>query len=127
MKTQQKRPKFLNLFQIHLPVTGINSIAHRISGALLFLAIPGMIYLFNLSLKDAASFEQFTIIIHSVCFKTVMTLLAWAMGHHLFAGIRFLLTDIDVGSSLMAARRLALVANIAGVLVLILIGYLIWS
>ena len=127
MKTKQKRPKFLNLFQIHLPVTGINSIGHRISGALLFLAVPGMIYLFNLSLKDAASFDQFTVITHSVCFKIVITLMAWALGHHVFAGIRFLLTDLDVGSSLAVARRLSLAANIAGALVLLVIGYLIWS
>ena len=127
MKTKQKRPKFLNLLQIRLPVTGVNSIAHRISGALLFLAVPGFIYLFNLSLKDAESFAQFTQIIQSTCFKLVVTVLAWAIGHHLLAGIRFLLTDLDVGTSLAASRRFAWSVNIAGVVVFVLIAMRVWS
>ena len=126
MKTKQKRPKFLNLLQIRLPVTGVNSIAHRVSGALLFLAIPGFIYLFNLSLKDAQTFAQYTQIIHGVNFKLILTILAWAMGHHLLAGIRFLLTDIDVGTSLPVSKRFAWVVNIAGIVVFIFVGYGIW-
>lgn len=126
MKTKQNRPKFLNLLQIRLPVTGVNSIAHRISGALLFLAIPGLIYLFNLSVKDATSFAQFTQIIHSLYFKIIITVLAWAIGHHILAGIRFLLTDVDVGTSLAVSKRFAWVINIAGLVILLLIAYRIW-
>lgn len=126
MKTKHKRPKFLNLLQIRLPVTGVNSIAHRISGTLLFLAIPGLIYLFNLSVKDATSFTQFTLIIDSLYFKFILTVLAWAIGHHILAGIRFLLTDIDVGTSLTVSRRFAWVINIAGLVILLLVAYRIW-
>ena len=126
MKTIQKRPKFLNLLQIRLPVTGVNSIAHRVSGALLFLAIPGLVYLFNLSLKDQESFEQLIQISQSACFRIIMTVLAWAIGHHVLAGIRFLLTDIDVGTSLGIAKRIAWVVNISGVIIFVLIAYWIW-
>ena len=126
MKTIQKRPKFLNLLQIRLPVTGINSIAHRISGALLFLAIPSLIYLFNLSLKDQASFQQLIQISQSMYFRIIITLLAWAIGHHVLAGIRFLLTDIDVGTSLGVAKRIAWIVNISGLIIFIFIAYWIW-
>ena len=126
MKTKQKRPKFLNLLQIRLPITGVVSIAHRISGAMLFLAIPGLIYMFNLSLKDAQSFARFQQIIESGCFKLILTLLAWAIAHHALAGIRFLLTDLDLGTSLAAARRFAWIVNIAGIVVFILIALRIW-
>ena len=126
MKTKHNRPKFLNLLQIRLPVTGVNSIAHRISGALLFLAIPGLIYLFNLSVKDTSSFAQFVQIIDSLYFKVIITVLAWAIGHHILAGIRFLLTDVDIGTSLTVSRRFAWVINLAGLLIFLLIAYRIW-
>ena len=127
MITKQKRPKFLNLLQIRLPVTGVNSIAHRISGALLFLAIPGLIYLFHLSLKDAQSYEYLKGIVSGVCFKVIVTILAWAVGHHVLAGIRFLLTDIDIGASLIVAQRLAWVVNIAGLVIFLCLAWWIWT
>jgi len=127
MKTKQDRPKFLNLLKIRLPVTGINSIAHRISGALLFLSIPGLIYLFNLSLKNTESFNQMLLLTQGVCFKAILTLMVWATGHHVLSGIRFLLTDIDVGASLVVATRFAWAINVAGALIFLIAGYLIWS
>jgi len=45
-----KRPVYLNLLKIRLPVTGMVSFAHRVSGVLLFLFIPYAVYLFDLSL-----------------------------------------------------------------------------
>lgn len=126
MTKQQKRPKFLNLLQIHLPVTGVNSIAHRISGFLLFLSLPFWVYGFNLSLRDAHSHQQFLAMLQSPILKLFMTLLAWAIGHHLLAGVRFLLAELDVGTTLSTARQLAWLINIAGLLVLLFSGYCIW-
>lgn len=126
MKTKKKRPKFLNLLRIHLPVTGVNSFAHRVSGALLFLAIPLFIYCFNLSLRDAASFQQLISLITSPLFKLVLTLLAWAAAHHLLAGIRFLLTELNIATSLESAKLLAWIINIAGAIIFLIVGYLLW-
>jgi len=126
MITKKKRPKFLNLLKIHLPVTGVNSFAHRVSGALLFLAIPLLIYLFGLSLRSAESFQTAAILVNGVCGKLVLTMFAWAIGHHLLAGIRFLLIDIDVGSQLPAATKSAWLVNVAGLLAFLLITYKIW-
>lgn len=126
MKTKQKRPQFLNLLQIHLPVTGVNSIAHRLSGALLFLAIPVVIYLFNLSLRDAQSFSTLQTFTASLSFKIMLTAFIWAVGHHVLAGVRFLLADLDVATTLHASRALAWVVNLSGVVILIVAGYYIW-
>jgi succinate dehydrogenase / fumarate reductase cytochrome b subunit len=126
MITKQKRPKFLNLVRIHLPVTGVNSFAHRVSGALLFLSVPLIIYCFNLSVRDVASFEQLKTLVMTPLFKVSLTLFAWALGHHLLAGIRFLLTEIDVATSLSAAKMFAWIINISGVIIFLTAGYLIW-
>jgi succinate dehydrogenase / fumarate reductase cytochrome b subunit len=126
MQAKQKRPKFLNLFKIHLPVTGVNSFAHRVSGALMFLAIPGLIYLFGLSLRDSQGYAAAIALLGTPWVKLICTLLAWSMAHHLLAGIRFLLFDVSVGAQLQAARASAWVVNFAGVFVFLLIAYKIW-
>ena len=126
MKAKPKRPKFLNLFAIHLPVTGVTSFAHRVSGALMFVAIPGLIYLFGLSLRDAQGFANAQALVDSLWVKAVVTVLAWSLCHHLLAGIRFLLLDVDIGAALPAARATAWLVNLAGVLGFVLLAYKIW-
>ena len=126
MKSKRKRPKFLNLFKIHLPVTGVNSFAHRVSGALMFVAIPGLIYLFGLSLRDSQGYSQALSLLNTVPVKLCSSILAWSLGHHLLAGIRFLLFDASIGAELPAAKASAWAVNIAGVLIFLYFAYKIW-
>lgn len=97
MASTDNRPFFLNLLKIHLPVTGFVSILHRISGMLLFLAIPFSVYLLELSLQGKAGFVQAADILQFPVIQLVLLILLWSIIHHLFAGIRFLLTDFDIG------------------------------
>jgi len=115
------RPVFLNLFQIRLPMTAIASILHRVSGVFLFLAIPFFIYLLQLSLQSQAGFESVLSITRSVPLKLLSILLLWALMHHLFAGIRFLLLDIDIGISRSTARISAWLVSLTALLVSILL------
>ena len=55
---QQQRPVFLNLLRIRQPVTAVLSILHRITGVLMVLLLPGLIYLLDLSLRGPAQFDQ---------------------------------------------------------------------
>ena len=126
MQLKQQRPKFLNLLKIHLPVTGITSIAHRISGVLLFLAIPGFIYLFQLSVRDESGFNAVGELLVCGWVKVAVTLLVWVLAHHVLAGIRYLLTDIAIGMNLPAARASAWFVNIASVCIFLLIALVIW-
>jgi succinate dehydrogenase / fumarate reductase cytochrome b subunit len=52
--------------------------------------------------------------------RLMAILFVWALAHHVLAGIRHLLGDIDVGSTLPAARRSAWTVNIVGVAVALL-------
>jgi succinate dehydrogenase / fumarate reductase cytochrome b subunit len=92
-----KRPIYLNLFKIRLPITGMVSLAHRASGVLLFLAIPLAAYLLGLSVTSSADFDTVIDLLQQPLMKFLILALIWGLAHHLFAGIRFLLIDADIG------------------------------
>ena len=110
--TMKQRPKFLTLSEIRLPVPGFVSILHRISGAGLFLLLPWLVYLLQLSLTSPESFEHFKAYFAHPLVKLILFGLTWAFLHHFCAGIRFLLLDIHVGIEKEQAR-----ASAKGVLV----------
>jgi len=97
MAVSDNRPFFLNLIKIRLPVTGFVSIFHRISGLLMFLSIPFSVYLFDISLQGEAGFNQVVDVLQHPFIQLVSLVLLWSIAHHLIAGIRFLLTDFDIG------------------------------
>ena len=111
-----KRPKYLNLVRIRLPIPGIVSIAHRISGVLMFLAIPFGVYLLHLSASGEAGFVRTGEILQLLPVKLFLLVIAWSVYHHLFAGIRYLLIDMDVGVDKPAARASAVIVFILGLL-----------
>ena len=119
MAARDTRPFFLNLLKIRLPVPGVVSIMHRISGVLMFVAIPLVIYLFELSLRDAEGFAQAADFLAQPLVRLGMLLLIWALLHHLFAGIRFLLTDFDIGLGKEQSRMTAWGVIAAEVLVML--------
>ena len=104
-----QRPVFLNLARIRFPVGAVASIGHRLSGVLLVLMLPLAVLAFQYSLQERNALEAF-----SGWLRLPAALLAWAAAHHLFAGIRHLLTDVGIGASLPAARASAYAALIAG-------------
>ena len=91
------RPVYLNLFKIRLPTTGIVSFAHRVSGFLLFLAIPFSIYILDLSVSSADGFEHGLRLLQQPVLQLFLLLAVWALVHHFLAGIRYLLLDFDIG------------------------------
>ena len=116
MPPRSTKPVFLNLLQIKLPWMGLVSILHRITGLLLFLAIPLCFYLLELSLHGEAGFNQVVAIMQSLPFKLFALVLLWVFLHHLLAGIRFLLIDLDIGVNLPRARQSAVSVFISGLL-----------
>ena len=122
MKTKDKRPKYLNLLKIRLPITGVASINHRISGLILFLAIPLSLYLLQLSLRNDTGFTEMLSYFTSPVIKLALILLTWSFVHHLFAGFRFLLIDQNIGISLSAARKTAWFVVFAAVIVTLIIS-----
>ena len=116
-----QRPVYLNLLKIRLPVPGIVSFAHRITGVLLFLALPFAVYLLDLSIESQQSFEQAQQILDQPFMLLVQIALLWAIAHHFFAGIRFLLIDAEIGVEKSAMRTGAWLVIVAEVLTVVVI------
>lgn len=103
----RKRPEFRNinafkdLTTYRLPPAGWVSILHRVSGALMFLLLPLIVWLFDLSVSSEFSFTRlkaaFNIGLGFVpgwFLKLVVLALMWAFIHHLFAGLRHLYMEL---------------------------------
>jgi succinate dehydrogenase / fumarate reductase, cytochrome b subunit len=101
-----KRPEFRNinafkdLPSYRLPLAGIVSILHRISGLIMFLALPFIMWLFDTSLSSEISFNKFRAAFNigilglpGMAWKLLALLLIWAYLHHLVAGLRHLWMD----------------------------------
>ena len=121
------RPKYLNLMQIRLPVPGLVSILHRVSGAVLFLLLPLLLALFEMSLESPQTFERFELAFSHWAIKLILIGVAWAYLHHLCAGIRHLALDLDYGTELAAARASSWAVLVVSVVLTLVAGaVLIW-
>lgn len=102
------RPKYLALHQIRLPLAGFASILHRLSGAGLFLMLPLLIYVLQLSLDGTPQgAEAFHAVAGNIFVKLILFGLSWAFLHHFFMGIRILLIDVQVGVEKESAHKSA--------------------
>ena len=70
----RQRPKHLNLFQIRLPLPGVISILHRISGAGLFLMLPFLLYLLHQSLGTPDTFATAAAVVDNGFVKLLLLL-----------------------------------------------------
>lgn len=104
----KKRPEFRNinaftdLTTYRMTAAAWTSILHRASGAILFLLLPLVIWFFDVSVSSEISFARFTDafstgigIVPGWLIKLVSLALIWGYLHHMFAGIRHLIMDVD--------------------------------
>ena len=102
----KKRPEFRNINAFtdlptyRLPAAGIVSILHRVSGALMFLLMPFIIWMFDTSISSEISFAKFKAAFNvgmlglpGLVWKLVALALIWAYLHHSIAGLRHLWSD----------------------------------
>jgi succinate dehydrogenase / fumarate reductase cytochrome b subunit len=98
---KKPRPEFRNigigqiLTAYRLPLAGRVSILHRVSGGLLFVFLPFLLYLFDQSLTSELSFEVFKGFLSNIVVKLITLVLAWAFLFHFCAGVRHLLMDTN--------------------------------
>ncbi len=103
----KKRPEFRNINALsdlptyRLPAAGIVSILHRISGLIMFLLLPLLVWMFDTSVSSEISFAKFSAafnvglgFIPAVLVKLVTLALIWAYLHHLIAGVRHVYMDV---------------------------------
>lgn len=123
---RKQRPKHLALHEIRLPLPGIVSILHRVSGAGLFLMLPFLLYLLDRSLGSPESFETYKSVVGNPLAKLLLLGLLWAYLHHFCAGIRFLLLDVHKGVDLKSARNSSRIVLIVSIVLTVLVGVKLW-
>ena len=106
------RPQFRNigitdLMAYRLPMAGKVSILHRVSGALLFLCLPGLIALFAMSFSSEAGFNAMSSVVGFPLVKLILLVLIWGYLHHFCAGIRYLVLDMHIGVDKESAAKSA--------------------
>ena len=123
---KKERPKHLDLRVIKQPIPAIASILHRVSGAGLFLMLPFLIYLLQLSLESPQSFETFKAVAGHPLAKLVLLGLLWAFLHHFCMGIRILLLDLNMGTDLQPARTSAKAVLAVSLVLTAILGVKLW-
>ena len=129
----RQRPVYTNIHvsQIvayRLPPAGWVSILHRASGALMFLLLPLVVWLLDVSLSSEISYERFSNafiagigIVPAFLLKLIVLALIWSFLHHLIAGVRHLWMDVTHNVTLQQGRISALITlGVSGVLTVLL-------
>lgn len=123
---KKKRPVYLNLVQIRLPLPGFVSILHRISGALLFLSGVWLLYMLDRSLVSEAGYQAVRHYVGLPLVKLALLGLIWAYCHHFCAGIRYLFLDLNKGLDLPAARMSSWAVLAASLALTVFLGSKLW-
>jgi succinate dehydrogenase / fumarate reductase cytochrome b subunit len=115
------RPEYRNIHiaqiaSYRMPLAAFVSILHRISGLLMFLLLPFILYLLDKSLLSEISFDSFRNFTSNWFVKLVILALSWAYLHHFCAGLRHLVMDLHIGLDKDSSRKSA-----AGVLAVSLV------
>ena len=122
----QKRLRYLNLFAIRLPLPGVLSILHRVSGVLLILALPAALAALQWSVESEGGYDNVVEVLAHPLAKLVVWGIVWAFLHHLCAGLRFLLLDFHIGVGLAAARSTTVLAFAVSIVLTLLFGVWLW-
>ena len=124
--SEKQRPVYLNLAQFHFPPMAIVSICHRISGVLLFLFLPLMLYILHQAVHSADSFAALTLCLQNGFMKFLVWVMLSAIWFHVVAGIRHLIMDLGIGESLNVARASSYAVFVIVAVLLIIMGVWLW-
>ncbi len=110
---KKSRPEYRNIHfikdlpQYRMPLASIVSFAHRVSGALLVLLLPLILFMLEKSLTSEISFEYFKGFTSGWFVKLLILAMAWGYLQHFCSGIRHLIMDAHVGLDKDSARKSA--------------------
>ena len=129
------RPEFRNINALsdlpgyRWPLAALVSGMHRISGVLMFLLLPFILWMFDKSVSSEISFGQFTAaftaglgIFPGAFIKLVVLVLIWAYLHHLLAGLRHLYMDVSHNTTKEFGRQSAAATLVVSLLLLVVLG-----
>lgn len=110
------RPVDLPLLKIRLPIGGIISIVHRITGVLLVAALPLATYWLDRSLESPAGYAETVRALDSIWLKLAVVIFIALFIQHLVSGIRHLLLDLHIGIDRLSARISAWIVPVISIL-----------
>jgi succinate dehydrogenase / fumarate reductase cytochrome b subunit len=124
---KRARPEFRNIHvtelkNYRLPPSGIVSILHRISGFGIFLMLPFLLYLFELSLLSEYSYARFSGVLENPFVKVIILGLSWAYLHHFCAGVRHLFMDNHMALDKDGSRKTAKIVLVVSLVLTVLVG-----
>ena len=133
--SRANRPEFRNIHAVNdlpsyrLPPAGIVSILHRISGAIMFLLMPFIIWMFDASISSEISFAKFSAVfsngigfVPGFFMKLVALAIIWAYLHHFIAGMRHVWMDVNHAVSKEFGKSSALATLGLGTLLTVVLG-----
>ncbi len=123
---QPPRPKHLAIHLIKLPLPGIVSIFHRVTGVGLFLCLPILLWALQNSLSSIETYTQLTEVISHPVVKLFFLALMWAFLHHFCAGLRYLAIDLHWVRNLAQARSSSKMVLVVSLLLTIILGVKLW-
>lgn len=126
LTVNQKRPVNLDLGTLKFPPMAIASILHRISGLVMFLLLPFMIYLLGRSLQGMDSFALLQADLQHPVYKLLIWAFTAALVYHLLAGFRHMIMDLGFGEQVSTGRCSAITVIALAVVLTILLGFWIW-
>jgi succinate dehydrogenase / fumarate reductase cytochrome b subunit len=114
------KPVFLDMLHIKLPIAGIVSILHRISGLVLSLSMVLFVAIFAILTSNQDNFIFIRdSLFNNFFFKILLSSLLWSFLHHFLAGLRFLLLDFDIGIDKKTAKISAIILFFLSILAFI--------
>ncbi len=128
----RSRPVFRNigfgeLAHYRLPIPGIASIVHRVTGIALFVCLLFLLAMLQMSLKSEAGFEAFrSIVWANPIAKIVLISLLFAIVYHMIAGLRHMVQDANAWLDLPAARATAFAVFGISALLTALVVWRLW-
>lgn len=125
----KRRPTNIDIPSVlyyQLPLPGIVSILHRISGILLFLAIPILLWILDKSLASEVSFIQTKELLDGFFMFLVMWAILGAITYHLVAGIKHLIMDMGFGETTEGAELGSKIALGVSAALILLLGIWLW-
>lgn len=125
-KTGPRNISIANLMHYRFPVMAIASIFHRLSGFILFLMIPFILWILDASLKSSASFNQLHQCLSYPVSKFFVWVLLSALAYHVIAGIKHLIMDLGHLESKVGGKISSTIVMLLAFVVIIALGVWLW-
>jgi len=123
---ENKRPVNLDLTQFKFPLPALTSIAHRITGVMLFVGLVFLMYGLDLSLSSEQGFAEAKALFDNALVKFIIWGVVSALLYHLVAGVKHLIMDLGVGETIEGGELGAQITIVLSVVLIVLAGVWIW-